>query len=1034
MVVSRFAALLILSLASLAWAKDDAARRDLTVVAGPREAAQVTDVPPRTIGDVLRLLEQYRPDPAKAAAVREELEKKPPEGATTRDLVHYHLERGRLAESLGLAPERLAHLREAVKFAKGTQEEARVIVQLAAGFMQQGDYSAAIKTFEGLLADWKGPPGPAVTINFALARVRSFQGDLAGTQAAFNAGDALLTRLRNVRAAQPFISGWSGHRENARSDMLIVQGKLADAESALRRSIALFQQAVEENTGGEADLSAGTLEESLLVVQTRLVRLLTFEGKLKEAEIAARGVLRALLERSGKYSSRTGSLVTNYARLLAEQGRFFEAKALADASLEIFDNAGTPQHSQFRSFALAARADAQLGLGDWQAAANDYRLIKGKATGDEIAEQIHRGTSGSALVQVKVGRAAEVVGTIKRLVEESVANLGPDYPDTGEVRGVYAMALAATGERAAALGEFREAVRVLLAPGAAASQLSGLALRRIKVRQILEAYLGLLYDIRGTELERAARIDAVSESFRVADGLRGGSVQQALAASAARAAANQPGLGELIRQEQDDRQEITTLYDHVLRLMSLPGEQQLPKVLADMRARIDELEKKRQRLYADIERRFPDYATLVNPRPAAMEEARKALGKGEALVSVLTTAERSFVWAINSDGRSSFHTAGLSEKDIASIVSVLRRSLDPGDLSLAAMPAFDLKAAHRLYAELFAPAEAVWGSERTLIVSVGGALAQIPLAILPTGPVSAQAAGGVLFGEMREVPWLVKRVAIADVPSVSALVRLRALPAQGADRAAFAGFGDPLFGKPGSAPASATRRARLRNLEISRVSATQASEAASPEWTAYASITPLPDTREEILAIAHALGADPRQDVFLGAEASKRRVRQADLSHRRIVAFATHGLIPGDLPGLDQPALALAATEDPRESPLLTLDDVLTLKLNADWVVLSACNTAAGDGEGAEAVSGLGRGFFYAGTRALLVTHWPVETVSARKLTTRLFERYASDPTTTRAQALRASMLALMEERTSDYSYAHPLFWAPYALIGDAGR
>jgi CHAT domain-containing protein len=113
---------------------------------------------------------------------------------------------------------------------------------------------------------------------------------------------------------------------------------------------------------------------------------------------------------------------------------------------------------------------------------------------------------------------------------------------------------------------------------------------------------------------------------------------------------------------------------------------------------------------------------------------------------------------------------------------------------------------------------------------------------------------------------------------------------------------------------------------------------------------------------------------------------------------------------------------------------VLNLKLNADWVVLSACNTAAGDGEGAEAVSGLGRGFFYAGTRALLVTHWPVETVSARKLTTRLFERYAQDPQLSRAQALRGSMLALMTEQAQGYSYAHPLFWAPYALIGDGGR
>ena len=174
--------------------------------------------------------------------------------------------------------------------------------------------------------------------------------------------------------------------------------------------------------------------------------------------------------------------------------------------------------------------------------------------------------------------------------------------------------------------------------------------------------------------------------------------------------------------------------------------------------------------------------------------------------------------------------------------------------------------------------------------------------------------------------------------------------------------------------------------------------------------------------------------MYLGLDANKKKVMQTDLSKRRIVAFATHGLIPGDLPGLDQPALALAALEDGKESPLLTLDDVLGLKLDADWVVLSACNTAAGDGQGAEAVSGLGRGFFYAGTRALLVTHWPVETVSARKLVSGIFERYAKEPTLTRAQAVQGAMLAVMADRAENFSYAHPLFWAPYALIGDGGR
>ena len=138
----------------------------------------------------------------------------------------------------------------------------------------------------------------------------------------------------------------------------------------------------------------------------------------------------------------------------------------------------------------------------------------------------------------------------------------------------------------------------------------------------------------------------------------------------------------------------------------------------------------------------------------------------------------------------------------------------------------------------------------------------------------------------------------------------------------------------------------------------------------------------------------------------------------------------------------IQVTGDKDEDGLLTMDEILALRLNADWVVLSACNTASGNGAGAEAVSGLGRAFFYAGARALLVSNWPVESASARLLTTDLFARQAKDPALPRAEALRQTMLELIDRGVAggaggrpSYAYAHPLFWAPFSLIGDgAGR
>jgi CHAT domain-containing protein len=189
------------------------------------------------------------------------------------------------------------------------------------------------------------------------------------------------------------------------------------------------------------------------------------------------------------------------------------------------------------------------------------------------------------------------------------------------------------------------------------------------------------------------------------------------------------------------------------------------------------------------------------------------------------------------------------------------------------------------------------------------------------------------------------------------------------------------------------------------------------------------------------LRADGR-DVILGREASTTTVKRTDLAGARIVMFATHGLVPGDLSGLNQPALALSAPEvtGNQADGLLTVEDILALRLNADWVVLSACNTASGQGAGAEAVSGLGRAFFYAGTRALLVSNWPVESTSARALTTDLFRRQAETPALARAEAMRQAMVALIDgpglagaDGKPLFTYAHPIFWAPFSLVGDGG-
>jgi CHAT domain-containing protein len=191
------------------------------------------------------------------------------------------------------------------------------------------------------------------------------------------------------------------------------------------------------------------------------------------------------------------------------------------------------------------------------------------------------------------------------------------------------------------------------------------------------------------------------------------------------------------------------------------------------------------------------------------------------------------------------------------------------------------------------------------------------------------------------------------------------------------------------------------------------------------------DTADELKAVAAEVGA-ASGDIHLDEDATEANVKRLPLGPYRVVYFATHGLVAGDVKGLGEPSLALTIPKVPTDldDGLLTASEVAQLKLNADWVVLSACNTAAGDKPGAEALSGLARAFFYAGARALLVSHWAVASNAATRLTTSTFEIMKSEPTVGRAEALRRAMLAYLND-ASDPRNAHPAFWGPFSVIGE---
>ena len=208
-------------------------------------------------------------------------------------------------------------------------------------------------------------------------------------------------------------------------------------------------------------------------------------------------------------------------------------------------------------------------------------------------------------------------------------------------------------------------------------------------------------------------------------------------------------------------------------------------------------------------------------------------------------------------------------------------------------------------------------------------------------------------------------------------------------------------------------------------------------------LTPLPETADELCEVGRRLGV-PESEILLGGRATEAAIKSLSedgrLADYDVLHFATHGALAGQVQGLGEPGLILTPppkdTRDPkllaRDDGYLTASEIATLKLNADWVILSACNTASGTGETAEALSGLARAFFYAGARALLVSHWEVGSDAAVKLTTRAFAEMKADPKIGRAEALRRSMRELIGK--GSLVDTHPSQWAPFVVVGEGGR
>ena len=432
---------------------------------------------------------------------------------------------------------------------------------------------------------------------------------------------------------------------------------------------------------------------------------------------------------------------------------------------------------------------------------------------------------------------------------------------------------------------------------------------------------------------------------------------------------------------------------------------------AELREQIRVLSAEAATLDRRLQSEFPKYGGLVATTAVPADEIIALLRPGEAVVHLLAAEEATFVFLISAQGVIRGHKVDLSTEQLHQLVAQMRRELDPS----RGLQPFDLRLPYQLYAWLLGPLDADLAAVEHLIFVLTGPLLSLPPAVLVReAPGSAQ--------DYQSAAWLVRDFAVSVLPSVGALRQLRAVVGESAAPDPFLGIGDPSF------------RGAVddhRALQSLQEAASQCLEGELIDPSMLGALAPLPETRDELLKIATSLGA-AGDSLVLGETASEATVRTIDLSRYRVVAFATHGLLPNELRCQSEPSLVLTppSVASAAQDGLLASSEIAQLVLDADWALLSACNTAGPGGElGGESLSGLARAFFYAGTRAVLVSHWPVDSQATVILTTGTFEHYASSASDGKAEALRQAELALL----SQPSTAHPARWAPFVLVGDGG-
>jgi CHAT domain-containing protein/tetratricopeptide (TPR) repeat protein len=908
----------------------------------------------------------------------------------------------------------------------------------------QENYSDAERYFERALAGRQSLPNAPP---FEIATAMDDLGDLYGLEGRFDDGDRLLKQgLKLLDQAYGANAQSAPNYDKILNDMGNLYkdaGRLPEAEAALNRAVAVGRAVSGEDHPNVA-ASMGNLAV-VLQHQSRFAEAESFykralaidekvfgpnhpvtaiglnnianlyvdQNRPQDAAGLQQRVLAINEKLFGPDSPDVGRSLTNLANSYAELGRKDEALSLHERSLRIMEGK-FGENSGPTALALSSLGTMLQDTGRLEEAAQDFdRALKidERALGPEHP-RIVTDLRSIALLDIKTGNYADARVRLERALTIAQAKLGSRHQNTiatmvnlADVDGhesKWPDALAMLRRASAAMG------------GQEADSKNNAQFQRFTDLDV--ALIEAVWHVADGRPDDAAKNEAFGAAQRAHETRAGAALSQ----MAARFGAGNDAIASVVRRQQDLKASLDSLDRRIAAELGAPDGKRNDALLARLRAESARARQSFDETSAQITREFPAYAELSSPAPLSVVQTQALLKPDEALVSFFGMNDKSYVFAVTREG-SVWQQIALGTNAISDQVSKLRLGLSDPAPDAPPTP-FDLDASFDMYSALIGPVESAIANKPKLLVVPTGALTSLPFHVLVTRKPDSAVAPDDRY---RRAAWLLNDKAITVLPSVASLRALRVFAKPSRATKPFIGFGDPLLQRPGGGSKRTARSVQPyqsyyngASVDIERLRT---------------GLPALPESADELRAVAHDLGASD-DDVKLGAAATVTQVKATPLEQYRVIDFATHGLIAGEVSGLSEPALVLSLPDKPTadDDGLLTASRIAKLNLDADWAVLSACNTAAGDKPGAEGLSGLARAFFYAGARSLLVSYWTVDSTAAVRLTTGAFAALRKNPGIGRAEALRRSIRALIADQSSPHN-ADPSAWAPFVLVGEGG-